>query len=80
MILEKTAVDVARDWADNEIYKMVKDKFDSTPKRKQEDKKGKEKRKQKITPKILSRPPIPQVGSTFFFSNSFNSLYTNFSS
>nr|CAB3221664.1 ankyrin repeat and EF-hand domain-containing protein 1 [Phallusia mammillata] len=54
---EKTAVDVARDWADGEVYRLVKEKFDAAPKPKK-DKKGK--RKSPGPPKPLTIPPIPQ--------------------
>uniref|UniRef100_F6ZTU7 Uncharacterized protein n=1 Tax=Ciona intestinalis TaxID=7719 RepID=F6ZTU7_CIOIN len=55
---EKTALDVARDWGDGQIYQMVKEKFDAAPKPKK-DKSGK--RKPPGPPKPLTIPPIPQV-------------------
>uniref|UniRef100_H2YH17 Uncharacterized protein n=1 Tax=Ciona savignyi TaxID=51511 RepID=H2YH17_CIOSA len=54
---EKSAVDVARDWGDGQIYRMVKEKFDAAPKPKK-DKSGK--RKPPGPPKPLTIPPIPQ--------------------
>nr|XP_009858292.1 ankyrin repeat and EF-hand domain-containing protein 1 [Ciona intestinalis] len=54
---EKTALDVARDWGDGQIYQMVKEKFDAAPKPKK-DKSGK--RKPPGPPKPLTIPPIPQ--------------------
>ncbi|XP_076801547.1 ankyrin repeat and EF-hand domain-containing protein 1-like isoform X1 [Clavelina lepadiformis] len=55
---EKTAVDVARDWANGEVYRMVKEKYDAAPKPKK-DKKGKGK-KGPTANKPLTIPPIPQ--------------------
>lgn len=59
---EKSALDVARDWADNEIFWMIKDAYDAAPKPKKDNKGGgKKKPKAPSTPKPLTIPPIPQV-------------------
>jgi len=55
-------VDVARDWANGEIYQMVKERYDAAPKPKV-DKKGK--KKPPKPPKPLTIPPIPLVSSIF---------------
>lgn len=53
---EKTAVDVARDWAGNEIYNMVKLAYDAAPKPKEKD--GGKNKKKKVPPnKPLTLPP-----------------------
>lgn len=46
---EKSAVDIARDWGNAEIYEMVKEKYEAAPKPKK-DKKGN-----------LRMPPAPQI-------------------
>ena len=59
---EKSALDVARDWADNEIYWMIKDAYEAAPKPKKDKKAGgKKKAAAPSTPKPLTIPPIPQV-------------------
>jgi len=54
---EKTAVDVARDWAGNEIYNMVKTAYDAAPKPKEKDGGGKNKKKKVPANKPLTLPP-----------------------
>ena len=65
--LEKTAVDVARDWGGADIYQMVKEKYDAAPKPKK-DKNG----KMKIPPiRPLTLPPLHPVRSNYIPKISF---------
>jgi len=49
MFTEKSAVDIARDWGNAEIYEMVKEKYEAAPKPKK-DKKGN-----------MRQPPAPPI-------------------